>query len=280
LTQQGTGWYFFNNKIEYGVISNEFQYSKKDNVYFRYADKINWSADIVDGRINGTGVGLACVYDSLYVIFAGTYSNGLPVGETTYAWFNTDYKKEILIQQRVKTGKVSDGMVSYVVDKKYGFAGNGGENVAPHYDGVVADFKDGIAVVKEGRIPLMIDKRGYIVGLSDLLELEDILAERACDGLEAVRMFKEKMPGYYAAILMDVRMPRMDGLEATRSIRALNREDAGSIPIIAMTANVFDDDVEDSICAGMNEHLSKPVEPDKLYETIARLILECGGGEA
>ena len=116
--------------------------------------------------------------------------------------------------------------------------------------------------------------------LSDLLELEDILAERACDGLEAVRMFKEKMPGYYAAILMDVRMPRMDGLEATRTIRALNREDAGSIPIIAMTANVFDDDVEDSICAGMNEHLSKPVEPDKLYETIARLILECGGGEA
>jgi len=189
LTQQGTGWYFFNNKIEYGVISNEFQYSKKDNVYFRYADKINWSADIVDGRINGTGVGLACVYDSLYVIFAGTYSNGLPVGETTYAWFNTDYKKEILIQQRVKTGKVSDGMVSYVVDKKYGFAGNGGENVAPHYDGVVADFKDGIAVVKEGRIPLMIDKRGYIVGLSDLLELtpQDYLtAKTAHPGLAKV----------------------------------------------------------------------------------------------
>ena len=186
--KQGTGWYFFNNKIEFGVIPHEFQYSKKDNVYFRYSDKIYWSGDIVDGRISGTGIGYACVFDHLYVIFAGTYSNGLPVGETTYAWWN-DRNAVCTYQQTAWTGKVSDGMVSYVVDKKYGFAGNGGENVAPRYDGVVADFKDGIAVVKEGRIPLMIDKRGYIVGLSDLLELtpQDYLtAKKAHPGLAKV----------------------------------------------------------------------------------------------
>ena len=73
---------------------------------------------------------------------------------------------------------------------------------------------------------------------------------------------------------MDVRMPVMDGLQATRAIRKLNHPDAKTIPIIAMTANVFDEDRERSIEAGMNAHLSKPVEPDKLYETMARLITE------
>ena len=115
--------------------------------------------------------------------------------------------------------------------------------------------------------------------LSDLLELEDIFSERACNGEEAVQMFAKSSPGYYSAILMDVRMPVMDGLEATRNIRSLDHNDAKGIPIIAMTANVFDDDVENSLNAGMNAHLAKPVEPDKLYETMARLIMERGGGE-
>ena len=73
---------------------------------------------------------------------------------------------------------------------------------------------------------------------------------------------------------MDVRMPVMDGLQATRAIRTLNHPDANRIPIIAMTANVFDEDVERSMEAGMDAHLSKPVEPDILYETMARLILK------
>ena len=80
--------------------------------------------------------------------------------------------------------------------------------------------------------------------------------------------------GLYSAILMDVRMPVMDGLQATREIRALDHPDAKSIPIIAMTANVFDEDVERSMEAGMDAHLSKPVEPDVLYETMAWLILK------
>ena len=108
--------------------------------------------------------------------------------------------------------------------------------------------------------------------LSDLLELEDILSEHAINGERAVQMFSEKPAGYYDAILMDVRMPVMDGLTATRTIRALDRPDAKTIPIIAMTANVFDEDVERSLQAGMNAHLSKPIEPERLYETMARLI--------
>ena len=110
--------------------------------------------------------------------------------------------------------------------------------------------------------------------LEDLLDLEDISAERAVNGQIAVDMFSEKPEGYYDAILMDVRMPVMDGLTATRTIRALDRPDAKTIPIIAMTANVFDEDVERSLQSGMSAHLSKPVEPDRLYDTLARLVVQ------
>ena len=110
--------------------------------------------------------------------------------------------------------------------------------------------------------------------LADLLELENIESERAENGAEAVRMFSESEPGRYDAVLMDVRMPEMDGLTAARKIRELERPDAKTIPIIAMTANVFDEDIARSYEAGMNAHLFKPIEPEKMYETMARLISE------
>ncbi|MBP3730376.1 MAG: response regulator, partial [Mailhella sp.] len=110
--------------------------------------------------------------------------------------------------------------------------------------------------------------------LQDLLELEDIEAEHAANGELAVKLFSEKPEGYYDAILMDMRMPVMDGLTATRAIRNLDRNDAKSIPIIAMTANVFDEDVQNSLQAGMNAHLAKPIEPERLYATMAKLISE------
>ena len=75
-----------------------------------------------------------------------------------------------------------------------------------------------------------------------------------------------------AVLLMDVRMPEMDGLEATAAIRAMDREDAGEIPIIALTANAFDEDVQRSMQAGMDAHLTKPIQPEVLYETLESLI--------
>ena len=108
--------------------------------------------------------------------------------------------------------------------------------------------------------------------LQDLLEIEEMESEHAENGAVALQMFSEHPAGYYDAILMDMRMPVMDGLTATRAIRALDRPDAVQIPIIAMTANVFDEDVENTRQAGMNAHLGKPVEPERLYETLAKMM--------
>lgn len=105
-----------------------------------------------------------------------------------------------------------------------------------------------------------------------VLSMREMKVERAENGRIAVEMFKSHEPGYYSAILMDVRMPEMDGLEATRVIRSMDREDAKSIPIIALTANAFDEDVQNSLQAGLNAHLSKPVEPDLLYATLEGLL--------
>lgn len=101
-----------------------------------------------------------------------------------------------------------------------------------------------------------------------VLSSRQIEAERAENGKVAVEMFRDHEEGYYDAILMDMRMPEMDGLEATRIIRAMDREDSKDIPIIALTANAFDEDVQRSLQAGLNAHLSKPVQPESLFETL------------
>ncbi len=103
-----------------------------------------------------------------------------------------------------------------------------------------------------------------------------ILEEAGCDvksvhnGQEAVDTFKESAPGYYDAILMDVRMPVMDGLEATKLIRALDRPDATSTPIIAMTADAFDSERKKTLESGMNYHLSKPVDAQQIYDVLLK----------
>ena len=108
--------------------------------------------------------------------------------------------------------------------------------------------------------------------MMEVLKMRDVEPEHAENGKIAVEMFEKSPVGYYAAILMDMRMPEMDGLEATQAIRKLNRPDAKTIPIIALTANAFDEDVQRSLQSGLNAHLSKPVNPEVLFDTLEKLI--------
>ena len=105
-----------------------------------------------------------------------------------------------------------------------------------------------------------------------LLESKNFTVDTAINGLKAMECYIEKPAFYYDAILMDVRMPLIDGLQATRNIRAWNKEDAARIPIIAMTANAFDEDIEKSKAAGMDAHLSKPIDPEIMYRTLYQFI--------
>ena len=105
-----------------------------------------------------------------------------------------------------------------------------------------------------------------------VLSMRGMEVEHAPNGQEAVNAFANSPEKYFDAVLMDIRMPIMDGLKATETIRALKRPDAKTVPIIAMTANAFDEDVQRSLQAGMNAHLSKPVEPEHLFQTLAELI--------
>ena len=120
-----------------------------------------------------------------------------------------------------------------------------------------------------------IDLNAEIV--ADLLDMEGISSDRAENGLVAVDMFTRSKPGTYDAILMDLRMPVMDGLDATRIIRDQDRPDAKTVPILALTANAFDEDVRNSLEAGMNAHMAKPVDPDVLFDNLRHLVPEHKG---
>jgi len=128
------------------------------------------------------------------------------------------------------------------------------------------------AELKGRRILLAEDMQVNAEIMIMVLNMREIETDLAENGLIAVNKFKDHPEGYYDAILMDMRMPEMDGLEATRTIRAMDRKDAKEIPIIALTANAFDEDVQRSLQAGLNAHLSKPVQPESLFETLEGLI--------
>ena len=154
----------------------------------------------------------------------------------------------------------------------------------PLFAGSVMDeFRDAFKRKNAGAVKEAADLKGRHILLAEdvavnaeimvmVLNMREIEADVAENGRIAVEMYESHPDGYYDAILMDMRMPEMDGLEATRKIRATGRRDATVIPIIALTANAFDEDVQRSLQAGLNAHLSKPVEPDALFETLESLI--------
>ena len=137
-------------------------------------------------------------------------------------------------------------------------------------------FSTNTEALKNKRILLCEDHQLNEQIATRLLEKKGMLVEWAPNGQIALDQFSQSSIGYFDAILMDIRMPVMDGLTASKTIRALDRKDAKSVPIIAMTANAFDEDVQKSRAVGMNEHLLKPIDPRQLYQTLYKCVcLNC-----
>ena len=128
------------------------------------------------------------------------------------------------------------------------------------------------SVLKGKRVLLAEDISINAEIMVSILETNGIEADVAENGRIATELFESHEAGYYLAVFMDMKMPEVDGLEATRMIRSSNHPDASSIPIIALTANAFDEDVQKSREAGMNDHLSKPVEPDLIFSTLKKYL--------
>lgn len=105
-----------------------------------------------------------------------------------------------------------------------------------------------------------------------LLKNKGVTVDWAKDGQEGVNTFTSSSPGYYDLVLMDIRMPVLDGLQATQAIRNLDRPDAGTIPILAMTADAFEETIQSAKQAGMNAYITKPIVPDILYQIIVEQL--------
>lgn len=122
------------------------------------------------------------------------------------------------------------------------------------------------------QILLVEDNEMNVVVAKRLLEKKGCVVTVASDGAQALEKMEKSEEYFFDAILMDVRMPVMDGLEATRQIRSLDRKDVGQMPIIAMTADAFTEEKKKTIEAGMDYHLSKPIDPKKMYDIIEKLV--------
>ncbi|MDR2184153.1 MAG: response regulator [Treponema sp.] len=141
-------------------------------------------------------------------------------------------------------------------------------------DVIEAPVPDGSSVPDFGgrRILLVEDIEINRMILRELLAETHVVIDEAADGRIALETFSASAEGYYNLILMDIQMPNMDGYEAVRRIRNLPRRDAASVPIIAMTANAYREDVERAINAGMNAHLAKPIDVDEVVKVLSRWL--------
>ena len=124
----------------------------------------------------------------------------------------------------------------------------------------------------EGRILLVEDNELNREIASEILKEAGFQIDEADDGKKAVEMLAASAPGYYRLVLMDIQMPVMDGYEATRAIRRLENKELSEIPIVAMTANAFDEDRKKAFECGMNSHIAKPVDVEILFDTLRKIL--------
>jgi CheY-like chemotaxis protein len=146
------------------------------------------------------------------------------------------------------------------------------KSVAPAPEEKASQAKENEALLAGKKVLLCEDNPMNTKIAKALLEAKGMIVDAASNGKVGLEKFATSQPNAYDVILMDMRMPVLDGVGATKAIRSLHRKEAASIPIIAMTANAYDEDIKACLDSGMNAHLAKPVEPETMYQEIAKAL--------
>ena len=146
-------------------------------------------------------------------------------------------------------------------------------SIVDGYDGGEPDLDENVSKCYTGRILLAEDNELNQEIAKVILGDAGFTIEIASNGQIAVDMLKASEPGYYQLVLMDVRMPVMNGYEATKAIRSLDNKELASVPILAMTANAFEEDKQEAMAAGMNGHLAKPINVKVLFGTLDKILV-------
>lgn len=228
-------------EIHDGILSRDFEV--RDNgigmsVEFqkKMFDPFEQESNTIVAQAQGSGLGLAIV-KNIVEMMGGTLKIESREGWGTTAVVHLDMK----IAEKSQTEKPDTGSIS-------------------------------LDVLSGKRVLLFEDHPLNTEITTKLLKKKGVFVVCAVNGKEGLDIFSTSQEHYFDCILMDIRMPVMNGLDAARAIRALDREDAENIPIIAMSANAYQEDVQQSLDAGMNAHLTKPIEPKKFYETLAEYV--------
>lgn len=256
------------SQILMNLVSNAIKYGKTEGYLHLDTHEISRSEDQITYEFvcedNGIGMGEE-FQKHLFEPFAQEKENARTVYEGTGLGLSIVKKLvdalggTILCHSEKNVGTRFSVQLTFQVDKDYrDFT----ESTDAVYD----------KLLKEKNILLVEDNELNMELAEIFLTERGVNVTKAWNGQEGVNAFVSSECGFYDLIIMDIMMPVMDGLTATRIIRGLDRKDAGTVPITAMSANAFEDDVRKSLNAGMNAHIAKPVDAEKLFSVISELL--------
>ncbi len=257
------------NQIFFNILSNAAKYTPEGGKVIFTAESLRREQDIEWVRfvVQDTGVGMSQEFLSHAFEAFVQESNR----ELAQQWQGTGLGLSIvkklvgMMEGEIHINSEIGKGTEVVIDLPLTIAKPEGEHKKPVTEEQPQDLKDRrVLLVEDNEINTFVARR--------ILENQGAIVEHAENGKEAVDAVVGNPEGYYEVIIMDIRMPVMNGLEATAAIRKLERSDAGSIPIIAMTANAYDEDMRQSLEAGMNAHLAKPIDPQVFLDTIRKYI--------
>ncbi len=256
-------------QILLNLFSNSMKYNKPGGTIDTYVKELSSDSEkaVIEFRIVDTGIGMSAefVENKLFHPFtqekldARTEYKGTGLGMAIVKELIEKMGGTIQVESELGKGSTFTVVIPFEIDQ------------TPEQD-ILLEEPGQVTTdaVKGARILLVEDNELNMEIAEFMLKDSGAVVLKAWNGKEAIEIFEKSEPGEINMIMMDIMMPVMGGLEATRKIRTLNRPDAATIPIVAMTANAFSDDIRRSREAGMNEHLSKPLEMEKIIRTAAR----------